>query len=164
MLSSFSSRRALKFGLLAALAVGGSLIFGAAAGAVLPDHASRRPAILLTISTGCSWVLLGGLLLLVTRKAPLDLAEVCLVAMGYGEGVLLAGALVDRVLPIQGLAVPVNVGIVLISNIVMAIVFVRGLGRLGVALGVSVLLWVLGLNGSWPIFLAVAARLLPGAV
>ena len=163
MLLSFLDLRRIKFGLLSAIAVGGSLVFGAAAGSVLRHDVGLNTALLLTLSTGCSWVLLCGLLVTITRKPILDLAEVCLIAMGFGEVVLLVGALADVAMPVHNVALPVNFGIVLTSNVVMAIVFARGLQKIGVSLKLSLALWILGLNGSWPIFLFILAKFLTGA-
>ena len=89
------SRLIVRFGVLAAIAVGGSLLYGAAAGAVLPNQMSGNAALLLTLSTGCSWFVLGGLLWATTRKPILSLAEACLVTMAFGEAALVCGALID---------------------------------------------------------------------
>lgn len=124
--SRLDSRRVAKFGVLTLVAVGGSLIFGAAAGAVLASISTLRGAALLTLSTGCSWVLFGALLCLVTRRPPLNLAEACLITMAYGEAILVSGALLDFGLLSShtNLIDPgiLNGSIVLVSNIVMAAV------------------------------------------
>jgi len=157
-------RTVVRFGLLTLVAVGGSLIYGAAAGAVVPRVQSG--ALLLTLSTGCSWVLLGLLLCAITHKPIISLADACLVTMAFGEGVLLVGALVDwGILVSKDSArdpLTLNVLIVLVSNIVMAWVFVFRLRKLGVGRGVSLSLWLFGLNASWPGFLWLFSKILPG--
>ncbi len=160
------SRRATKFGLLTAVAVGGSLIYGAAAGRVLPEQMSGHGALLLTLSTGSSWFVLGALLVTLTRKSIWDLAEACLITMAYGEAVLIAGAAIDwtfgAAMVEAKLALPANIAIVAVSNVLMAFWFVRQLRVLGVTPKVSLTLWILGLNGSWPIFLILFRKILEG--
>lgn len=142
------------------------MLFGAAAGASIPRGRVPSGALLLTLSTGCSWLVLGALLCLLTRKRALDLAEACLITMAYGEAVLVSGAGIDWVLLQSNFRlidpVPLNVGFILVSNIVMAFVFVVRLRRLEVGVAQSLGLWLIGLNGSWPLFLMLFKRLLDG--
>jgi hypothetical protein len=157
-----TTERGIKFAGLAAVAVIGSLVFGAAAGLAIPHRVGQSTALLLTLSTGCSWLLLGAFLVAITRKDIFDLAEACLTAMAYGEAVLVSGAVLDVMAYRSFDPVALNIGIVLASNVVMATVFCRRLRKLEVSLKVSLSLWLFGLNGSWPIFFLLIARLMPG--
>ncbi len=153
-------RRLVRFGGLGFVAVAGSLIYGASLGATLPRQSVVRLAILLTASTGFSWLVLGALLIWATHKLVLDLAEACLVTMAVGEAVLVPAALVN-----WGFApnpYPFNIGVLILSNILMAAVFATQLGRLGVSRMTSLCLWVLGLNGTWLLFLALFGRAIMG--
>jgi len=77
---------------LAALAVIGTLVYGASLGQSFP----QRPAVGLGIWLGCSaglaWILFGSTLVLVARLGLVDCIDLCLAAMGWGELPLLAGA------------------------------------------------------------------------
>jgi len=156
--------RVAKFLLLGSVAVGGSLLFGAAAGAVLPAISIAKGGLLLTLSTGCSWLVFGALLIMVTKKPILSLAEICLVTMAYGEAVLVSGAACDWALLRPGVArldpAWTNGLIVLAADILMCAMFASQLSRSGVARRTSIGLWVLGLNGSWAVFLWVFIRVL----
>ena len=166
MEQGFDVRRSAKFGLLTLVAVGGSMIFGQAAGAVLPSVSMSKGAVLLTLSTGCSWLVFGGLLWGITKKPVLSLAEACLVTMAYGEAVLVSGAVLDWLFIKPNLshlsAAPINAAIILIADCFMATIFACRLKRIGVSPKISLGLWILGLNGSWAIFLFLLIKLLYG--
>ncbi len=160
MRSELDWRRLVRFGVLAFVAVAGSLVYGAAVGAELPRARVVPLAILLTVSTGFSWLVLGALLIAFTRKPVLDLAETCLVTMAIGEGVLVPAAVLNWAFAPN--LYPFNTAVLVLSNVLMAIVFAVRLGKLGVNVRLSICLWVLGLNGTWLIFLALFGRAIMG--
>ena len=147
MVRALDSRRVVKFGLLTAVAVGGSILFGAATGS----------AALLTLSTGSAWIVFGLLLYFMTRKPILDLADACLTTMAYGEAVLVSGAALTWMSIRFGIVDPspmwLYLAIVAAADAVMATALTIRLSEMRVPRQVSLGLWIVGLNGSWFIFL-----------
>jgi hypothetical protein len=140
------------WGALAGIAVGGSLVYGASLALVLPAWCPRDSGVWLTLSAGLSWCVFGPLLASVSRRGPYSCAQACLVAMAWGEGVLLAGAAGNVLLRLGGGgrvdAARVNLALVACSNVVMAGVLARQLAALGVPPHRTLVVWFVGLDGS----------------
>ena len=162
--SRFDQGRLFKFGLLTLIAVGGSLIYGAALASSFPGWPVSKGAFWITLSSGCGWLVFGPLLWLVTRRPPLMLAEACLVTMAWGELILVPGAGFDWLL-LRGTHLDsawVNASIVGISNVVMACSIVVQLRKVRVPKGKTVAMWILGLDGSGAIFFYIFYRVIFG--
>lgn len=152
--------------LLLAVAVGGSCVYGGSLSLVLPTWNAGPAAAWLAVSAGLAWcVFIPSLCALL--RLPLGVCfHVCLVAMGGGEVVLTSGALVNVLLRMQHVteyAVAINVGIVAVSNVVMAALLAVELHRRGVPMRRTFAAWMLILNGGGALFFAALYRLLHGA-
>ena len=143
--------------LLVAVAVGGSCLYGASLSLVFPAWSSAGGAAWLAISAGLAWCVFIPSLSALTKTPFIVCWYACLVAMGGGEVVLASGALVNAVLWLRHateLAVAINAGTVLVSNIVMASLLALQLHRRGVPTGRALAAWMLILNGSGALFFA----------
>lgn len=152
---------------LGAIALGGSLLFGAALGTSSPAWRAGRGAAWLALSAGLSWLLFGPLLVLVTRRGVLTCAHACLVTMAYGEMVLVPGAALLWLRAswpgLVSLSPAVwSAGLVGVSNVAMAAVFAAQMSALRVPLWRSLACWLVALDGSGALLFALFARLLQG--
>jgi hypothetical protein len=146
------------------IAIFGSLLYGASMSLVFPGLALGAGALLILLSAGLGWFVFGPLLLLVSKRPPLLCAHACMVTMVYGEAVLALGALGNLLLWASGLtlylATPWNSLALLTGNLTMAVVLASQLRVLGVPLRRTLLVWVLGLNGSGTLFFWFFSRVL----
>ena len=135
--------------LLIAIAVGGSLLFGAAMGCVAPELDALRAAWWFTLSAGFAWLVFIPAVARVFRVAFAESLHVSLLTMASGEAVLVLAALANlgigatTWLP----GTPLLAAEVALSNIVMAGAFAALLRRRGVRVVHSLAAWMLGLNG-----------------
>ncbi|HEU5439433.1 MAG TPA: hypothetical protein VFU88_09095 [Ktedonobacterales bacterium] len=155
------------WGTLSAIALGGSLLFGAALGVSFPAWRAGRGAAWLALSAGLSWLLFGPLLVRVTRHGLLTCAHACLVTMAYGEMVLVPGAALLWLRASWPGLFPLppaiwGVGLVGVSNLVMAALFAVQMSALQVPLRRSLACWLVALDGSGALLFALFARLLQG--
>jgi hypothetical protein len=138
----------------AALAVGGSLVYGASLGGAIRGWSPAGAARWLTYSAGAGWCVLGPALIAGTRLPVMTLADACLVAMARGEAVLLAAAAVNALVwgrsgnVSSGLAAPFNAGAVGVSNVLMGRYIVTQLAGAGASPRRVLALWLLALNGT----------------
>ncbi len=151
--------------LLGGVAVVGSLFYGASLAAVIAGWDLARGAAWLTLSAGTGWLLFGPILAMVTRRPLAVLADACLVAMACGEAVLAVGAVANFSFPRGAVPpVPFNLAVVGLSNIVMAAVMVRRLGREGVPASQVLGCWLLVLDGGGAVAFWLFYHLLFGGV
>lgn len=139
-----------------AVAVCGSLIFGAGIAVAVPGWSLVRGGLWLTLSAGLSWIVFGPALWLATRQRLLTVAHACMVAMVWGEIVLMLGSLANLALRRPEAAV----GAVAASNVVMAAVLAIQLRALGVPVWKTLVLWVLVLDGAGALFFMLFYNLL----
>lgn len=151
--------------LLLAVAIAGSLFYGASLSFVLPGWNLGGAALWLTLSAGFAWCIFIPTLWLATRLPLWRCLDACLVTMAAGEVILASGALVNAVLWWQQLTAsgaPINGLVVGISNVAMAAVLALELGRNGTSVARTLALWMLALNGSGAVFFAALHRWLHG--
>ena len=134
------------WGLLAFLAVAGSLLYGASLVLALPAGSWSYAALALASSAGLAWVLFGIVLVGITRKPAAHLAHASLVAMMFGEAVLELGVIANFLLRDFAGALALNVAIVALSNIVMLAVLIAQLRVIGIRPATVAALWVGILN------------------
>jgi len=155
---------------LAALAVAGSMLYGASLGLIRPEW-SQGGAALVTLSAGLSWCLLGPALAVVTSRRLETLAHATLVSMAAGEVVLLLMALANVVLSadVVTLALPAHHNLAWSANLIalvgvnllMAGVLAWQLGEVQVAPWKTLATWLVVLDGGGLIlFLLLRAPLL----
>jgi hypothetical protein len=142
-------RAAIGFG---AIAVLGSLLYGASLALVLPKFDLVRGGLWIALSAGGAWIVFGPILHLVTGLHLKVLAYACLFTMAVGELVLTIGAALNLLAfliwgPQFSGGIGLNVAVVGISNIVMAAVLTEQLRALGVPPTRSLATWMLVLNG-----------------
>ena len=75
---------------LAALAVGGSLVYGASLSLLFRRWQPGRSALWLVLSAGGGWCIYGPVLVLLSRRRTQTCAQACLTTMAYGEAVLVS--------------------------------------------------------------------------
>jgi hypothetical protein len=141
--------------LLAAVAIGGSCLYGGSLSLVFPSWKMSAGALWLALSAGLAWVVFIPSLCGVTRLPFAVCLHVCLVAMGGGEVVLASGAIVNALLRLHQVtefAVWINAGIVAISNVAMLVLLAAELQRRGVPVRRTAATWVFILNGSGAVF------------
>ncbi len=168
------------WGVLAAIAVGGSCAYGASLGLALPRRRPVPSAIWLTCAAGLGWCALGPALVWGTGRRVAACVQACLVTMAYGEGVLALGAAANVVRrmaagparkPARSTPQPIepaqaagmvrlNLGIVALANGLMAVGLAAQLRALGVPARKTLLLWVTVLDGSGALAAWVLRRLL----
>jgi hypothetical protein len=124
------------WGWLAALAVAGTLVFGA----TLP----RVSALQLLAATGLSWCLFGPALVLVSGRRISTCAHACLVTMVHGIGVLAVGAGINLLLHPGLLFIALWIAL---SNAVMAATLIRLLSAVGVRWWRTLAVWIAVLDG-----------------
>lgn len=132
-------------------AVVGSLIYGASL--QMATGAFDEPlfsALRLTVASGAGWIVLGPALIMFGKLHPLVAAHACLVAMTYGEGVLLLTALVNLSALLidspRAFAV-LNATAILCSNLLMVTVLACQLRVAEMPVWITVTLWCVVLNG-----------------
>lgn len=132
------------------LAVGGSLAYGASLGLAIHHGRVLQTAVWVMLSAGLSWLVFIPALALAARRSFFLCLDRCLLAMAWGEVVLLAGAGVNLLLGYTHLMspVPFNIVCVAVSNIVMTSVISRRMSSLGIPLLKTIFLWLVALNGS----------------
>lgn len=136
---------------LAAVAVGGSLLYGASLTWVLPDWEPVRSALWFALAAGLAWGVFIPALYTFTSLRWRECCDASLATMAFGEVVLVSGALVNALLQWHAISSDpafINGLIVALSNIVMATALARLLRPRGVPTGRTLLLWMLTLNGS----------------
>jgi hypothetical protein len=152
---------------LAAIAVGGSLVYGASLSLLFRRWQPGRSALWLVLSAGGGWCIFGPLLVLLSRRRAQTCAQACLTTMAYGEAVLVSGAGINMWLSLKGsfkeaVLARWNVALVGISNLVMATALTRQLRALGVPAWKTLLSWMIVLNGSGTLLFGLFRRLLQG--
>ena len=150
---------------LTAIAVGGSLLYGASLSLHFRGWRPTRSALWLGLSAGGSWCIFGPLLVLVSRRRVQTCAQACLTTMACGEAVLVSGAAINVGLRLKGSFKELkrwNFALVGLSNFVMAAALARQLRALGVPAWKTLLLWMVALNGSGVLLFRLLHRLLQG--
>jgi len=152
---------------LAAIAVGGSLVYGASLSLHFRRWRPGRSALWLALSAGGGWCIFAPLLVLLSRRRAQICVQACLTTMAYGEAVLVAGAAINVGLRLKGsfkqaVLARWNFALVGLSNIVMATALSRQLRVLGVPAWKTLLLWMVALNGSGALLFGLLRRLLQG--
>ncbi len=152
---------------LAAIAVGGSLVYGASLSLLFRRWRPGRSALWLALSAGGSWCIFGPVLVLLSRRRAQTCAQACLTTMAYGEAVLVSGAGINVWLRLKGSFKEAalarwNFALVGISNLVMAMALIRQLRALGVPTWKTLLSWMVVLNGSGTLLFDLFRRLLQG--
>lgn len=147
--------KTMRWLLLTAVAIGGSLLYGASLAPVWPGFDIRGAALWLAASAGLAWCAFIPTLIAITRRAWNECVDACLVTMAWGEVVLLGGAAMNVVLWRNGVtdARVANLAVVAISNVVMAAVLARRLA--GVPPWRVYAAWMLVLNGAGAVFFLV---------
>lgn len=151
------------WGLLSAVAVGGSLLYGASLSRVLPGWQVGGSALWLALAAGVSWCVFGPALVIVTKQPARVCIHACLVTMAYGEAVLAFGALLNLLGILRPVAAAGNLAVVSISNAVMAAILTLQMRRRGIPARRTLPLWVIALNGTGAI-LFWASRSLTGGI
>lgn len=136
-----------------ALAVTGSIIYGASVARVVPGWTMGRGGLWMLLSAALSWAILGYALMRLTRTPLSFCIHVCLVTLVYGVAILQLGALLNWALVERGFfdtfdPVRYNIMVVGVSNIVMALVLAEQMAVADIGFLRSVVIWVLFLNGS----------------
>jgi hypothetical protein len=168
------------WGVLAALAVAGSCVYGASLGLALPRRRSMAGALWLASAVGLGWCAFGPALVWATGRRVATCVQACLVTMAYGESVLAFGAAANVAgqiaggpgsQPAHGTSQPIprartaamvrlNVSIVALANGVMAAALAAQLRAAGVPVRKTLLLWVTVLDGSGALAAWMLRRLL----
>ena len=146
-----------RWSLLLAIAIAGSLLYGASLSLVLPGSKLGIAALWLMLSAGFAWCVFIPTLWLATRLPLWRCLDACLVTMAAGEVILASGALVNVLLWWQQLTASgalINGLAVAISNVAMAAVLALELRRNGTSVARTLALWMLALNGSGAVFFA----------
>ncbi len=154
-----------RWSLLLAVAVGGSLLYGASLSLVLPGWNLGGAALWLTLSAGLAWGVFIPTLWLATRLPLWRCLDACLLTMAAGEVILASGALVNAVSWWRDLVVNaamINLLVVGISNVAMAAMLALQLRRSAISLARTLALWMLALNGSGAVFFAALHQWLHG--
>lgn len=151
----------------AAIAVGGSLVYGASLSLHFRGWRPGRSALWLALSAGGGWCIFGPLLVLLSRRRAQTCVQACLTTMAYSEAVLVSGAAINVWLRLQGsfkeaVLARWNVALVGLSNLVMATSLTRQLRALGVPAWKTLLSWMVVLNGSGALLFSLFRRLLQG--
>ena len=144
-----------RWSLLTAVAVGGSLLYGASLAMVLPGWTITSAALWLAISAGLAWCVLIPVLSCIGHVRLAPCIDACLVTMACGEVVLGLGVLINSVLWFRGVTAGagwLNVAIVGVSNVIMALVLVHRLRSHRVSPARVWTTWMLALNGSGAVF------------
>jgi hypothetical protein len=152
---------------LAAIAVGGSLVYGASLSLLFHRWRPGRSALWLALSAGGGWCIFGPLLVLLSRRRAQTCAQACLTTMAYGEVILVSGAGINVWVHLKGsfkeaVLARWNVALVCLSNLVMATALTRQLRALGVPAWKTLLSWMVVLNGSGALLFGLLRRLLLG--
>jgi hypothetical protein len=152
---------------LAALALGGSLAYGASLSLLFRRWRPGRSALWLALSAGGGWCIFGPLLVLLSRLRAQTCAQACLTTMAYGEAVLVSGAGINVWMRLKGSFKEAalarwNVSLVGLSNLVMATALTQQLHALGVPAWKTLLSWMVVLNGSGILLFGLLRRLLQG--
>lgn len=132
---------------LFAVAVTGSLIYGASLTAVFPAWNRGGTAAWLAISAGLAWCLFGPVLLRIARKPWRVCLLACLVSMAFGEAVLVTGAGLNLLGVTRSAPAVANWLIVLAANVTMAVTLVMQMRVVNVPAGRVIAAWCGVLNG-----------------
>ena len=137
--------------IFAAIAIVGSLLYGATLALVLPVRGWGYASLALTASAGVGWVLFGPVLAGVSAKPANHLAHASLVAMLLGEAVLELGVLANISIALFFPMAPapvlaINLVIVAAANLAMLVVLCAQLRLLDVRPTAIAALWFLILN------------------
>lgn len=141
--------------ILGAVAVGGSLLYGASVAVVLPNWSLLGAALWLALSAGLAWCVFIPALWMATKLPLWRCLDSSLITMAAGEVVLINGALANVILWQQGIvahAALINLAVVGISNVTMAAMLAFQLHAWRIPLARTVALWMLVLNGSGAVF------------
>jgi hypothetical protein len=147
---------------LAALAFIGTALY--AASFILHPEAGRLVPIATAIglSAGLSWMVLGKVILYIAgRSGPKIMMwfDTCLLTMAAGELVLLTAALANLIAHFTGHLIPAwaHLGLLLLSDLVMASVFIIRAALLGTSPQLATALWIAVLNGAFAVFMVAFA-------
>jgi hypothetical protein len=148
--TQFRNAFQLKSVLMGLFAVVGSMVYGASIGPFF-GLKSLEGAIWLTLAAGLSWIVLGAVLVLTTRRDVGVLMGCCLRVMTHGMIVLMVGLPGNLYLQLKGSVPGLGLGFatatVVYSNWVMLKSLLDQLGREGVGKVLIVTCWMLFLNG-----------------
>lgn len=142
---------------LTAIAIGGSLLYGASLSAAFPDHDPVRGGLWIALSAGAGWFVLGPGLLLWTRLPVATVAHACMVAMAFGEAWLTLGALANLAGPGWLDPLAANAALFVVANLTMAALLSAQLRAVGVPVLRTLLAWFLLLDGAGAVFFIVLA-------
>jgi len=143
---------------LFAVAVAGSLIYGASLASAFPAWSRGGAAAWLALSAGLAWCLFGLVLLRIARKPWRVCLLACRVAMAFGEAVLVTGAGLNALglthaagAVVHGGNLPIGAAanwlIVIVANVTMAVTLVLQMRVLNVPAGRILAAWCGVLNG-----------------
>jgi hypothetical protein len=140
--------------ILIAIAILGSLAYGASLSLVLPGRQMLGSAAWLALSAGLGWCVFIPALVFVSRQPAGVCIDNCLVTMAYGEILLILGATGNVLLMRAHAMNPIafNIACVALSNLAMAAVVSRRMSRLHVPPWKTLGLWMIVLNGSGALF------------
>ena len=133
---------------LMAVAVAGSLIYGASLAAVFPAWSERGTAAWLAISAGLAWCVFGPVLLRIAQTPWRVCLLACLVSMAFGEAILVTGAGLNFLGLTRAVPAVANWLIVIAANITMAVTLALQMRVLNVPAGRVLAAWCGVLNGA----------------
>jgi hypothetical protein len=146
---------------LFAIAVSGSLLYGASLALVWPRFTAGAGALWILAAAGLGWLVFGPALILVTRRRALTCAHACMITMAYGEAALAVGAAVNVALWLAGAGgAGFNLAWLFVANAVMAASLAAQLKALGVPPARTLAVWILALDGAGALFFFGLGRLL----
>lgn len=152
---------------LIAIAMGGSLIYGASLSLIFHRWRPGRSALWLALSAGGSWCLFGPFLILFSRRRARTCAHAYLITMAYGESILISGAIINLLFSLKSdikktFLLRWNISLIGISNLVMVTALTNQLRALGVPIWKTLFSWIAVLNGSGALLFSLFYRLLQG--
>jgi hypothetical protein len=150
-----------------AIAVGGSLVYGASLNLLFRSIRPGRSALWFALSAGGGWCFFGPFLVLLSRRRARTCAHACLTTMTYGEAVLVNGAGINLLFSFKGgfkkaFLARWNFALVGLSNLVMVTVLTSQMRTLGVPAWKTLFSWFAVLNGSGALLFVLFRRLLQG--
>ena len=152
---------------LIAIAVGGSLVYGASLSLLFRSFRPGRSALWLALSAGGGWCFFGPFLVLLSRRRARTCAHACLTTMTYGEAVLVSGAGINLLFSLKGgfkkaFLARWNFALVGLSNLVMVTALTGQMRVLGVPAWKMLFSWMAVLNGSSAFLCVLFRRMLQG--